>query len=319
MKLTFEQIKSATVGAVKIEQKADGIHCHKCTQSQVNTWMRESAELGANASATTGIRLDFQTDSQRLTVSTACGRPFELIVDGLLRARLDFSETEKITVDLCDPLGDPLPQKRVTLCFPCHGTPGTLSSVELDDGATFTPHTFDRKLLFIGDSITQGWESGWDSLSYVSRVSEFFNAESVNQGIGGAYFLPESFDHISFDPDAVIVSYGTNDFGHYPTKEEFYDQARAHLTLIKREYGDRPIFVISPIWRGKKTEKKMGRFQECRAIVKALAEEMELRHIDGLTLVPPLPELFSDGYLHPNANGFSLYAENLIRQLLGKV
>ncbi len=319
MKLTVKQIKAATVGAVEIEECADGIHCHRCTSRQIDVWMRENECLAANASATAGIRLDFHTDSKRLTVSSSSGRPFELAVNGLLRTRLDFSATQKITVDLCDPMGDLLSDKRVTLCFPCHGAPGTLSSVELDDGSSFTPHTFDRKLLFIGDSITQGWESGWDGMSYVSRVTDFFNAETVNQGIGGAYFLPESFEHIPFEPDAVIVSYGTNDFGHYPTQEEFYTQALTHLSLIKHAYGDRPIIVISPIWRGKKTVKTMGTFQECRAIVTRLAEELELCHIDGLTLVPPMPELFSDGYLHPDANGFSYYAENLIKHLLGKI
>ena len=39
-------------------------------------------------------------------------------------------------------------------------------------------------------------------------------------------------------------------------------------------------------------------------------------HVDGLSLVPPIPEFFADTNLHPNDLGFSLYAENLCRQLL---
>ena len=39
-------------------------------------------------------------------------------------------------------------------------------------------------------------------------------------------------------------------------------------------------------------------------------------HIDGLSLVPPIPELFSDKWLHPNALGYGFYGENLTRQIL---
>ena len=320
MNLTLEQIRAAVFGAAETEVREDGLHCRKCTARQIDVWMREGEGLGKNATATTGNRLDFHTDSQHLTVCSHSGCIFELSLNGLLRMRLDFSDTSEITVDLSDFFEkDVLEKRRVTIAFPCHGSPGSIASVELDDGASFAPHVFDRKLLFIGDSITQGWDSGYGAMSYVGRVSEFFNAESVNQGIGGAYFLPESFDRINFEPDAVIVAYGTNDFGHYATQEEFYKQAKAHLRLIKQTYASCPIFVISPTWRGKKTEKQMGSFGECRAIVKRLAQELHLSHIDGFSLVPPLPELFSDGYLHPNANGFSFYAENLIRALLGNI
>ena len=32
--------------------------------------------------------------------------------------------------------------------------------------------------------------------------------------------------------------------------------------------------------------------------------------LDGMTLVPHLPEFFSDKFLHPNDLGFGIYAEN---------
>ena len=35
--------------------------------------------------------------------------------------------------------------------------------------------------------------------------------------------------------------------------------------------------------------------------------------VDGELMTPHLPEFFSDGFLHPNALGFGIYAENLVR------
>ena len=37
--------------------------------------------------------------------------------------------------------------------------------------------------------------------------------------------------------------------------------------------------------------------------------------IDGRTLTPHLPEFYSDKVLHPNALGFGVYAENLIKAI----
>ena len=47
------------------------------------------------------------------------------------------------------------------------------------------------------------------------------------------------------------------------------------------------------------------------------AEKRGIIHVDGLSLVPPIPSLFADEWLHPNALGFGFYSENLTRIILG--
>ncbi len=315
MRLTFDQIKAVTFGSVKTEQTENGIRFAKCTQKQIDAWYNESETLGQRAETTTGVRLDFHTDSKKISFCAASGNKFELHIDGILRKQFKMNECEGgvASFALADPLGELKDSVRVTLHLPSHEV-GSLAWVELDDGAKVVPHRFDAKILFIGDSITQGWQSMTDTYSYAYRVSSFFNAESVIQGIGGAYFNEESFDSLPFDPDTVIVAYGTNDFGHYKTQDDMGAHVRAHLSLIAKEYEGKRIFVISPIWRGAQT-KPMGSFAECRKIVAGEAERLGLMHIDGLSLVPPLPELFPNDLLHPNELGFSLYAENLIAQM----
>ncbi len=141
--------------------------------------MRHRQDLFVNASASTGICLDFETNSQSFAFRASARKKFEIYVDGLLRRQFIFEEAGEARVALTDPLGHKKDSCRVTLYFPSHGERGILEWVELDDGAVFTPHSFDRKWLFIGDSITQGWASDHDSLSYALRVARFFNAEYV--------------------------------------------------------------------------------------------------------------------------------------------
>ena len=313
MKLTFETIRHITTGAVHMAQKEDGIHFYKCTERQIAAWKAQNGFLGSRAAGTTGVRLDFHTNSQMLSFSVARGKKFELYINGLLRKQLfATAEQKQFDLPLNDPLGNPLSEYRVTLVFPSHDEGGVLEWIALDDGATVTPHIYDMKMLFIGDSITQGWASKYDSLSYAWRVTRHFNADSVIQGIGGAYFHEESFDSIDYDPDVVLVAYGTNDFGHYKTYDELRAHASAHLSLIAKEYAGKQIFVLSPIWRDKRDGKSMGTFEDCCAIVAEEAERLGLIHIDGLNLVPSIPEFFGDEYLHPNDEGFAIYAENLI-------
>ena len=37
--------------------------------------------------------------------------------------------------------------------------------------------------------------------------------------------------------------------------------------------------------------------------------------IEGMPLVPHLPEFYADGYLHPNDSGFLLYGSNLLKAM----
>ena len=69
MRLTLDQIKSITVGAVAVEQRDDGIHFMKCTEGQTAAWYKMSGILGDRSLSTTGIRLDFITNSKSFSLS----------------------------------------------------------------------------------------------------------------------------------------------------------------------------------------------------------------------------------------------------------
>jgi len=308
MMLSADTIRQITTGAVNIEEKEDGLHFYKCTEKQINAWLAQGKELHRGANTTTGIRLDFSTNSKTLRFQLASAGKYELFVDGLLNKQYLFAE------DSCKEIAynsDTDGIHRITLHLPSHSA-GVVKAVEIDDGAWVRHWEYKCRMLFLGDSITQGWDSVYDTNSYAYRVSHFFDADSVINGIGGAYYHTDTFDTIPFDPDMVIIAYGTND-----SPEQLRLQAPAYLDLIQAAYPDKKIVVISPIWRcspdGSPADSAF--YAKC-AFIEEEASKRKFHLIRGLELVPPVVEFFADGFLHPNDIGFAVYAENLCKRLL---
>lgn len=315
MKLSLDTIKNITVGAVRIWEDGDNIRFAKCTQKQVDAWYKLNNVLGVRSETTSGVRLDFHTDSSLFAFTASMGNKYEIYINDILMYDINLAEYEgkrfEIKIDQSSSKVN-----RITLILSSHEI-SALESVELDDRASFEPHKFDKKIMFIGDSITHGWNSGYDSLSYAYRVSRFFNADSVIHGVGGGFF-DESIldDELEYDPDVIVIAFGTNDWGHFSSIEALEAAAESFFDKLCKKYSDKVIFAISPIWRADNNLiKASGSFP---AVCETVKEQI-LAHgvilVDGLSMVPHLPEFYSDKYLHPNALGFGVYAENLIKAM----
>ena len=319
MRLSFEQIRELTAGAHDMKLHENGvISFFKCTDKQTQAWLTYGNETLCNRSkTTTGIRLDFHTDSKTFAFKTFSTGSFEVMIDGLLREKYYPPEGERcieVKIDLTDSIGCEKDDIRVTLVFPSHAI-GRLEYVEIDDGAYAVRHEYSTKIMFIGDSITQGASSSRDTLSFAWRLTNHYNAESFIYGIGGSFYEPETFDKVNFDPDTLIIAYGTNDATCFSYCEM---QARVskYLDLVKSEYGDKRVVVISPIWRGNAEMEPMGaEFDAKRKMIESEASLRGFEVISGLRLVPPVAECYADKYLHPTDLGFGIYAENLIKIL----
>lgn len=311
MKLSAEQILPFLFGAAEISVEGDCISAYKCTAKTREAWGNLAPFLKTYASHTTGIRLDFHTDAEEALFTLSGGR-FEIKVDGVfLRTEQTESEPQKIRVSL------PEGCHRVTLIYPSMGD-GRLYGLELPGATAVNPHVYDKKILFLGDSITQGSFAHLDSLSYAWRVSEALNADCIIHGVGGGYFHPDIFEApADFDPHWVVVALGTNDYSWGYSLEELRSNTAAYLAKVKKVYGTEKVRCLLPIWRGEVSipEPLKEMFVQTVALVREEEEKAGFSVIDGLELVPPSPEFFTEDLLHPNSAGFEVYAKNLLRFL----
>lgn len=316
MQLSYEQIKTLVVGAVEVWEAESGLHFGKCTKEQLSAWKEIDLTLFNNAIPTTGVRLDFHTDSDYVKIRLGADGKYEAKIDGVLREQyICTGENKEITLVL----GKKGKEKHVVFSLPSHSKAGVIAGVEIAESAYVKKHRFDRKILFVGDSITQGHKSVYDMCSYAYQISDYLNADSVIQGIGGSFFAPSTVLPTGYQPNIVFIAYGTNDFARLKTISELEKNAQSYISKLKSLYANATFFVISPIWRMDENQtREMGTFKACCDCIKSVANRLGAEIVDGDTLIPHFSEFMADT-LHPNDLGFSLYALNALKQLKGKI
>ena len=310
MNLTLEQIQSVTIGAVNIFNDEEGIHFRRFTDKQLETFSALSETFRARSHCTAGCQLSFYTNSDHLLLDIVAGLKYEILVDGLPAYFFAPDKPQRFPVSL------PSGEKHILISLPNYSQ-GILKKVVLDEGSYIRPHTYQRRFLFLGDSITQGNQSSRDSFCYAYRVSRFFDAQIMNLGVGSSHMCAETLEDVGFDPDVVFIAYGTNDYFTSASSDALETSCKAYFDRVQQLYGTKKIFYISPLWRADgDLVRRAGNLNDCRSIMIRQSQEHGFIHIDGYTLVPHSPFYFNDGMLHPNDLGFSLYSENLIKFLL---
>ena len=178
-----------------------------------------------------------------------------------------------------------------------------------------------KKLLALGDSITQGYDAQRPSSRYTARLAEMLDAEEINKGIGGEIFFPElAKTREASTPDYITVAYGTNDWSK--TEEaDFPERCRAFYEALSRNYPDAKTFAITPIWRKDCTEATaFGSFENVEENIRNIVENFEnITCVCGYVFVPQDEKYFADLRLHPNDAGFTHYADALYRKMVDKL
>ena len=321
MNLTAEQIRSVAMGAARVEEKDGAIRLYRFTKEQEELYKERSKDFYQKTFATSGIRLDFTTDSRTLAldveVESGSSRKFfnfDIYKNGELLGRLGSETENNGRFSGTFELGEG--SKVIRVYCPWSVT-AKLLRFSLDDGATLIPSVRPYKMLIYGDSITHGYDALSPSRTYASLLADALNAEAYNKGIGGETFWPElaaCSDEIQ--PDYISVAYGTNDWSHKDLSALKQDCIRFYETLSRRNPNAK-IFAVTPIWRADfQKETKAGSFYDLPAFFDQMAETLpNVTVIHGIDLVPHETELFSDRYLHPNDDGFAHYYRNLIAQI----
>ena len=304
--LSYDAIRSVSFGAVNITEQENGLRFNKFSDFQIEEWTKYNRYK--EAASSTGIRLDFYTNSSTFYFAASLNTNFELFINGESK---EISSTGKFNVTL---EGE---QNRITVLFPNHQVNSTVGEVKIDEGATLIPYTYARKFLILGDSITQGYSAATDSLSWANRITRMFDADSVIQAVSGGTFRPSTLDpNVDFTPDYILVAYGTNDWNGRPSMEDFKTHAQAYYDKLAELYPNAKIIGITPIWRKDNHARNVGEFDDMCAELKTIIESVGGYAVNGVDLVPHDRKYYGEDIcLHPNNEGFEFYANNLYEQI----
>jgi len=174
-----------------------------------------------------------------------------------------------------------------------------------------------KKLLFLGDSITQGMSAVSPSMSFASLIARHFNADYLNQAVAGECFREENLDeNLGISPKVIIVAYGTNDTVKVDSLNEIKNNICAYFDKLTSIYSKSRIYAITPIWRDFTAEPSYWeKSKRVEQMIWDKAQKSGCRVVDGLKLVPHLASCYSDATTHPNELGFHQYAFNLCNQI----
>lgn len=329
MKLTYEQIRNITQGAVDILESDGYLRFLRFTEQECALISNPNLYYPA------GVQLVFRTDGTSLQLK---GRTMEKSGirsyfafdiyenDSFLGAVTNLQDADAVRDYACSvyPLGEfssvfPLHtgEKQIRIVLP-HSVLAEISELTIENATYITPVRPTKTLVAYGDSITQGYDALHPSNTYAMRLANALGAELYNKSLGGACFSPAMAAASSgVQADLLLTAYGTNDWGCCD-RETFTSNAAGFFENLVRQYPGVPIYTITPIWRKDHLEKvtSFGTFAEVEEVIRKICAPYPSIHIiDGIPLVPHDETYFGDLRLHPNDAGFAEYAAGCIAKI----
>ena len=310
MKLTNQELEKIYFGAYEFHETADGyLQAFQYSREQIAYFKKAFDFWYDRCTASTSKTLEFVTEAEEISFDykilwKGSEDSFELAInERIIDIRYVHGMDEEGKLAFTLPAGS----KKVTVYLPADATV-VIRNFETD--APVTPAKKGTKVLWLGDSITQGFGPLRSACTYVSVANRILNYDIINQGIGGYVYDKNSIMEMpGYKPEKIIVALGTNQFGCETMKDvkEFYEQ-------LMKVYSDTPVLCVSPLWRGDvpNSEDTLTRF--CENVKKIAGSYKNVKVVDGFELVPHLTEYYLDK-LHPNCFGCEVYGRNLVREI----
>lgn len=196
----------------------------------------------------------------------------------------------------------------------------------------------EAQLVFLGDSITHGWESKGKEV----WAKYWEPLKAANFGIGGdrTEHVLWRLEHGNFDglkPKEIVIMIGTNNTGHVGramaeldgaiyqcSAEQTAEGVKAIVNKLKEKCPGAKILLLSIFPRGETPADKMRQQNEAtNAIIKNLADNKTVFFMDiGPKFLQPDGMLSRDimpDLLHPNEKGYEIWAEAIapkVKELL---
>ncbi len=309
--MTNRELQKIWFGAYAFRETEDGwLQAFQYSEAQMASFRSAFDFWYDRCMASTAKTLEMTTDAGAVSfeyriIWEGSQDSFELAVDGRIREIRyvkDLAKEGRLNWTL------PAGRKNIVLYLPADAT--VLIRKFAIDG-DYVPAQKGKKVLWLGDSITQGFGPLRSGQTYVSVANRLLNWDIINQGIGGYVYDKHSLMRMEgYQPDKIVVALGTNQFGCETMRdvEEYYET----LTGL---YGEEiPILCVTPLWRGDVPDGLPTLKRFCANLMAIVARYPNITVVDGFRLVPHLPEYFLDN-LHPNALGAEVYGRNLVEAI----
>lgn len=309
--MTNEELKDFYFGAYRFEETEDGwLQAFQYTKAQEEYFKGAFDFWYDRCIASTSKTIEMITEAMKVSfdyriIWLGSEDSFELMIDGQITKIAyvkDLKKEGRIEWEL------PEGKKTVVIYLPADATV-LVKDLKIDAPAQKPKK--NEKVLWLGDSITQGYGPLRSGQTYVSVANRILDYDIINQGIGGYVYDKKSLMKMDgYKPDKIIVALGTNQYRSetMTAVEEYYE------TLMGIYGNEIPVLCISPVWRGDNPEESDMFLRFCENIKKIAGSYKNVTVTDGLKLIPHLSEYYLDG-LHPNCLGTETYGRNLVEEI----
>ncbi len=322
MNIDIELLQKITLGAVKITENTDGYYFYRLTECQLKACQETARNYNFRALSAAGIRFEFVTDAASFNIKGVFRRGanrnyayLDVKVNGII---VQHEGTDDYTANPDFEMTVNLDGKKnhVAVYLP-NLAQFILRDFNFCNASFIEPVKKDFTMVCWGDSITQGYDAVYPSLSYANSLSDKLNAVMYNKAVGGEVFNPAYFDEFEpLKPDMITIAYGTNDWNKC-SEADLKTNAPAFLEKITSFYPNAVFYLIVPIWRAD-TDRitDAGTFDNARNIIFDICRNFSnINVIDGMKLVPHETGFFKDQHLHPNDLGFMCMTNKLLEYI----
>jgi lysophospholipase L1-like esterase len=185
----------------------------------------------------------------------------------------------------------------------------------------------DVDLVFIGDSITQGWEGAGRE----AWAKFYGQRKAMNLGIGGdrtqhVLWRLDNGNIEGIKPKCAVLMIGTNNSnGNDNSAEEIGDGIKAIITKLRTKLPETRILVLAIFPRGEKPNPQREKNAKASELASKLADDKMVHFVDigpkFLSEDGTLPRDIMPDLLHLSPKGYQIWAESIeakVAELLGE-
>ncbi len=297
-----KEIIDLATGYVRAYEKHGFPVFERVTQSQVKVlngynglWQR-----------TSGVSLNFHTNSKFVAMELfndyeSGDTSFDFYVDGVMAKSINAVTLDEVTFFKLNLDGE---MHNVQIYY-SNQSRGFLRNLAIEKDAVFEKHQYKKKILFLGDSITEGAGATTSSMCYANIVAREMDYEVLNQAISGYGHDADYIEMPEVQPDVVLLAMGINDQGN----ANFEEKVREYHEKLDKLFGDKEIYIITPRWTSVHTDEQV--LTAKAKIIKSASRFEYMQIIEGDKTLPHDVKYFADG-VHPNNFGYHIEAVRVI-------